>query len=546
MFSVVVLGVIVLITISVLFMLSFLFGEGTGFLLSLDLLRVMNSFEGLGSLMMGGWSSSFILIVMSALSVIIGFTLIYLSHDLEMRGFQVLLLSFVLGMVVMLSFNSGLGVLVGWEILGVTSFMLIMYYCNRVSSGSSMMTILMNRWGDIGLVLFLMWWSVSGFSVWESSFGWGLSWAMSLPLVLCVVSKSAQFPLSGWLPMAMAAPTPVSALVHSSTLVVAGLVVMCLLMWVFSWMSLSVLLVLGCITLISSGLSALYEFDSKKVVALSTLFHLGVMTLMGCSVGLLLVLFHMILHAFYKSLCFIMVGWVIMISGHEQDLRSMTISGGTGGLIGLVMVSVVFNLVGLIYYSGWASKDILMEAGVLSSCNILIILVLLLAFSCSLGYSFNLISFGGEVVNQYGSISWKWSSSIINILVLILYTVLGVTLGVYVMSLGGFYLSYYVSSSIMKLFYLSVSLMILKFSMSWKSEVASSMLYLQDMYQVVIIKIMVWLKDILSGVEMVIDSVIEESAAFVFYLSSGVVDLVISWDLVFSIISLLFFMVLLV
>lgn len=106
----------------------------------------------------------------------------------------------------------------------------------------------------------------------------------------------------------MAAPTPVSALVHSSTLVVAGLIVMCMLLWVLRNKVLIVLLFLRCITLLRSGLRALYEFDSKKVVALSTLFHLGVIVIMGCGVGLILMLFHIILHAFYKRLCFIIVG----------------------------------------------------------------------------------------------------------------------------------------------------------------------------------------------------------------------------------------------
>lgn len=172
--SVVILLWVVLMLIFLLSVLRLSISEGTLWLFEVDSLRIMGRFEGFGSFRLGGWSRRFILVVIRAFSMIIGFTLYYLSSDFEVQGFQVLLLSFVIGMLFLLRFRSGYGVLIGWEILGVSSFILIICYCRRVSGGSSMITVLINRWGDIGLVLFVLWWGVRGCIVTDISLGWNL------------------------------------------------------------------------------------------------------------------------------------------------------------------------------------------------------------------------------------------------------------------------------------------------------------------------------------------------------------------------------------
>lgn len=239
-----------------------------------------------------------------------------------------------------------------------------------------------------------------------------------------------------------------------------------MLLWALRRGALKMLAVLGCITLIRSGIRALYEYDRKKVVALSTLFHLGVIVLMGCNVGLLLVLFHIILHAFYKRLCFIMVGWVIILGGHEQDLRRMTTGGLLRGWVGVIIVSVVLNLIGLVYYRGWASKDVLIEFGLLRSLNIFLIMVLVFGFGCRLGYSLNLVQFCKKIIRQYNEVTWEWGAGWVRMVFLICYTSLGVVIGVYILSLGGFYLECYISSFWGKMVYLVVSLLVIVFSSS--------------------------------------------------------------------------------
>lgn len=144
---------------------------------------------------------------------------------------------------------------------------------------------------------------------------------MLLGLSLCLVRKRAQFPLRVWLPMAMAAPTPVSSLVHSSTLVTAGLLLVFGFYLSFMESATGVLYVLAVMTLLVSGTRALFEKDLKKVVALSTLFHLGFIAVLFSLGGVVVRYVHLVLHGGFKRLLFVMVGIIIFLISHEQDMR---------------------------------------------------------------------------------------------------------------------------------------------------------------------------------------------------------------------------------
>lgn len=232
------------------------------------------------------------------------------------------------------------------------------------------------------------------------------------------------------------------------------------------------------------------------------------------------------------------------MSSHEQDLRCMSIGGSLGGWVGVVLVSVILNLLGLIYYRGWASKDVLIEFGLVRSLYMVIIIVLILGFGCSLGYSVNLIQFCRKIISQYGVISWEWGRGVLRILVLVCYTILGVTLGVYILRLGGFYLDVYVSLVWGKFVYLVVSLLVLISSIVWKREVFSRIIYLQDIYQVFIIQIGVFFKKIFCKVELVVDIIFEKGVELVWVVSGEIVDLIVAWDLIFSIVIILFVIIL--
>jgi len=184
-----------------------------------------------------------------------------------------------------------------------------------------------------------------------------------LSLIFAAITKRAQIPFSRWLPAAIAAPTPVRALVHSSTLVTAGVYLLIRLHPFLSGFSfyLNTVLVISCLTLVIAGISALREFDIKKVVALSTLSQLGVIIF---SIGLdfpILAFFHLITHALFKALLFICVGVLINRHIHCQDLRMM------GNLVNQVPATISclnianFALCGLPFLSGFYSKDLIIE-----------------------------------------------------------------------------------------------------------------------------------------------------------------------------------------
>lgn len=159
------------------------------------------------------YSCSFLLLLVLISICVLVWSYFYMDLDVTYRRFTIILMSFICSIFVLVLFNSLCGALVGWDCLGITSFLLVIYYKNRKSLGSGLITVLTNRLGDcffLGLLVFQ-------FSVLLDSY------IFTVLLLLASITKSAQFPFSSWLPAAMAAPTPVSALVHSSTLVTAGI-----------------------------------------------------------------------------------------------------------------------------------------------------------------------------------------------------------------------------------------------------------------------------------------------------------------------------------
>jgi len=231
--------------------------------------------------------------------------------------------------------------------LGITSFLLVIYYKNRKSLGSSLITALTNRVGDAFLlvVLGLILYQPKGVHLWV------------VLLILTAITKRAQWPFGSWLPAAMAAPTPVRALVHSSTLVTAGVY----LLLRFNDVSMEWLTPFGSLTLLVAGLAARGEVDIKKIVALSTLSQLGVMAV---SLGLSyksLTFFHLITHAMFKALLFICVGVGIHTIYGTQDIRQFNcMSHLTPGTRSLLCVGAL-ALVGFPFMSGFYSKDSILE-----------------------------------------------------------------------------------------------------------------------------------------------------------------------------------------
>nr|YP_009680608.1 NADH dehydrogenase subunit 5 [Monodontina vondembuschiana]QDH07408.1 NADH dehydrogenase subunit 5 [Monodontina vondembuschiana] len=349
--------------------------------------------------------SCFVCLISGSVSL---FSMSYMEGEVFIRRFMLLIMGFVGSMNLLIFIPSLVTVLLGWDGLGIVSFALVIYYQNKKSLAAGMLTVLANRIGDALLILaicFLVNWG-------EWRFGYGLfgdfGMLISLLVVVGAMTKSAQIPFSAWLPAAMAAPTPVSALVHSSTLVTAGVYLVIRfygsllespdVLWFLSK--------IGGLTLLMAGLSACYEVDLKKIIALSTLSQLG---LMMFTVGIgypIIAVFHLFTHALFKALLFLCAGSVIHCTGDVQDGR---ILGSIGRLLPFSSGCLILSsaaLCGMPFLSGFYSKDLVLEGAFSSLGGLAEVAIVLVGASLSLVYSLRILlmavfgqSFGGSLVS---------------------------------------------------------------------------------------------------------------------------------------------------
>nr|WDD39321.1 NADH dehydrogenase subunit 5 [Onchidium reevesii] len=312
----------------------------------------------------------------------------YMEEDVFFYRFIWILLSFVVSMSLLIFSGSVFFLLLGWDGLGITSFALIIYYQSYESLSAGFQTLMANRVGDALIVSSMFLFVLHG----QFSFA-SLDPSMKMLILLLSVAaltKSAQFPFSSWLPAAMAAPTPVSALVHSSTLVTAGIFLVIRLSYSMNLdqSTMSLLLLAGCVTSLLGGWAATYENDIKKIIALSTLSQLGVMVFCLGLGQTELSLFHLYTHALFKALLFLAAGALLMASFGAQDIRLL---GGVG--LSMPFVMVFFNvaslcLVGAPFLSAFYSKHLILEVMFQSGVNLFSIVVMLVATMMTAKYVF--------------------------------------------------------------------------------------------------------------------------------------------------------------
>nr|YP_009524398.1 NADH dehydrogenase subunit 5 [Echinoecus nipponicus]AXR86894.1 NADH dehydrogenase subunit 5 [Echinoecus nipponicus] len=335
----------------------------------------------------------------------------YMSGDKTYNRFMYLVLMFVLSMMMMVLSPNLISILLGWDGLGLVSYALVIFYQNEKSSNAGMLTILSNRIGDVAILLSIgIMSSLGGWNFFIYSLYMGEDWVMfNFFLVIAAMTKSAQIPFSAWLPAAMAAPTPVSALVHSSTLVTAGVYLMIRFLPALVDSSVqSVLLIISCLTMFMAGLGANFEYDLKKIIALSTLSQLGVM-LSILSLGYVeLAFFHLLSHALFKALLFMCAGAVIHSVGDYQDIRFM------GGLVSYMPLSVSYMTVanlalcGFPFLAGFYSKDLILEVAFMSWINYISFILYVLSTGLTVMYTGRLIYYslsGGFKLSVLNSVS---------------------------------------------------------------------------------------------------------------------------------------------
>jgi NADH-ubiquinone oxidoreductase chain 5 len=220
-------------------------------------------------------------------------------------------------------------------------------------------------------------------------------------VVAAGITKRAQIPFSAWLPAAMAAPTPVSALVHSSTLVTAGVYLLIRFFYLLEGsMIIKVLLIVSVITIFISGLGANFETDMKKIIALSTLSQLGVIMII-LRIGIPdLAFFHLISHAIFKSTLFMCGGVVIHISNGRQDSRFMSNLRASSPFLMLVFSATNLSLLGFPFLSGFYSKDAILEFMFIRSYNVFIVFLVVAATGITVSYSLRVMYLGIRSINN--------------------------------------------------------------------------------------------------------------------------------------------------
>lgn len=320
----------------------------------------------------------FIRVVSLITSVVLIFSYSYINTHYHSNMFLILLNLFVLSIMFVIRFKRLFMVILGWDGLGVISFFLILYYQSPYSIFSAWFTIIMNRLGDSFLILTIVLLKFIDLRVITfNGFRFHSMNLLTLLMVLGFITKRALFPFSPWLPIAMSAPTPISSLVHSSTLVTAGLyLIIRIESMLISWAELShVIIWVRLFTRLYAGLRALAETDLKKLVALSTLRHLGFIGISFFRGYTVLAYFHLLAHALFKSLLFIGVGDWISSGHHYQESRALR-----GGLkitpfSSLVILSSSLRLLGIPFIVGFYSKDMVLESLLYSESRWLFLIV---------------------------------------------------------------------------------------------------------------------------------------------------------------------------
>lgn len=296
----------------------------------------------------------------------------YMSHDPHNQRFFSYLSLFTFMMIILVTSNNFLLMFVGWEGVGVCSYLLVSFWFTRIAANqSSISAFLTNRVGDCFLTIgmFAILWSFGNidystvFSI-APLINSNLITIIGVCLLIGAMAKSSQIGLHVWLPMAMEGPTPVSALIHAATMVTAGVYLLMRSSPIIEYSNTVLLLCLwiGAITTVFSSLIGLFQQDIKKVIAYSTMSQLGMMVI---AIGLSsynVALFHLVNHAFYKGLLFLGAGAVIHAVSDNQDFRKY---GGLKAFLPLtysVMLIASLSLVAFPFMTGFYSKDFILES----------------------------------------------------------------------------------------------------------------------------------------------------------------------------------------
>nr|USH57548.1 NADH dehydrogenase subunit 5 [Ninguta schrenckii] len=358
----------------------------------------LNSMNLVMTILLDPVSLMFMMFVSLISSSVIFYSKSYMGSELNLSRFIILVLLFVFSMILLIISPNIISIILGWDGLGLVSYCLVIYYQNVKSYNAGMLTVLSNRIGDVMILMSIAW--MMNYGSWNYIFYMDFmsnDFSMkliSIMIILAAMTKSAQIPFSSWLPAAMAAPTPVSALVHSSTLVTAGVYLLIrfnnLLM---ETMFIKFLLLVSGLTMFMAGICANYEYDLKKIIALSTLSQLGLMMSILSMGYVELSYFHLLTHAMFKALLFMCAGKIIHLMNNNQDIRLM---GGLSLYIPLTSLCLNISnlaLCGIPYLAGFYSKDLILEVVSMSNLNFLVFNLYYISTGLTMFYTIRLLMY---------------------------------------------------------------------------------------------------------------------------------------------------------
>lgn len=329
--------------------------------------------------------SALMMVIVTFVSLMVHiYTIGYMQDDAGYQRFFSYISLFTFSMLMLVMSNNFLQLFFGWEAVGLVSYLLIGFWFNKETAiFANMKAFIINRVGDFGFIL-----GIAGILAFCGSLDYievfarinafagvsaaavvpGVDWQIptfiAILLFIGAMGKSAQIPLHVWLPDSMEGPTPISALIHAATMVTAGIFMVARMSPIFelSEAALNFVMMIGALTAFLMGLIGIVQNDIKRVIAYSTLSQLGYMTAALGASAYSASIFHLMTHAFFKALLFLAAGSVIMAMHHEQDIRKM---GGLKKYLPITYWTALIGslaLIGFPGFSGFFSKDLIIEA----------------------------------------------------------------------------------------------------------------------------------------------------------------------------------------
>uniref|UniRef100_UPI0030FEBB71 NADH dehydrogenase subunit 5 n=1 Tax=Neoseiulus chebalingensis TaxID=3061192 RepID=UPI0030FEBB71 len=450
-----------------LLMLNYTFMNNMIFIIEWNMLNMNFSMDVKFYVYFDFMSNMFLLVISLITMVTFYYSKFYMSLDKFKMKFILLTFMFVISMFIVVMGLNFYMIFIGWDMLGLISYFLVIHYNSDNSYYCGLITILTNRIGDISFMFMLIFFiNMNLMDLVMANLSQEIKYLCGLCLLTSAFTKSSQFPFSSWLPLAMAAPTPISALVHSSTLVTAGVYLLirfnCLFMNNMNF-SKNVLCLIG-LTLLISSCSACSEVDIKKIIAYSTLSQLSLMMMILLMGESMISFFHILTHALFKASLFLCSGFFIHENYENQDIRKYKQYVKIDPFVSSVFCICNFSLMGFPFLSGFYSKDLILEYMYAMNFNLFYIIFLIFCTFLTSLYTFRLMYYSMMLVGNLNKFNYleNWNKMSNSFILLFIFVLLSGSMIMWLMYESFFYFYLKIEVKIINMLYIIMALICLK------------------------------------------------------------------------------------